>query len=62
MEVPKRLEHFGDSKLESEWENVSSERCLCDGQIVARREKSGDLFLGKKIIFEEYDPLIFKDI
>jgi hypothetical protein len=51
VEAPRRQEHFGDNKLGCEWKNVServvSKACVCDGQIVARREKSGDLFLGE---------------
>ncbi len=51
METPRRHEYSGDNKLRCEWENVServvNKACVCDGQIVARREKSGDLFLGE---------------
>ncbi len=32
---------------ECEWESGEQGVCVCDGQIVARREKSGDLFLGE---------------
>jgi hypothetical protein len=51
VETPRRHEYSGDNKLRCEWENVServvNKACVCDGQIVARREKSGDLFLGE---------------
>jgi hypothetical protein len=44
VKAPRRQGHYGgDNKLGCEWE--SGEQGVCDGQIIARREQSEELFL-----------------